>query len=989
MSLPALAPFGPGRTLVMAIGDHELIATLGPNNELIFANPEEANLLDPEDYLAIRLYQNGDDANVLWEFAFEKVILSPEPGIPGEIQISADTPTANVNMVIAGYTTRTPDKQPEYLVRWESSTSAGQISPQVQRAKSGYFSTTLQMSRIAGSYASVSVDVNNGASRDIETPMFRVVPGVPAGIDIQKSGATAIGGIGEVQLVVTVKDQAGNYVADGTNVDIASDGDLTINSASATTNGQVAAVLKGLETPGVKTITIRSGAVQVQETVEVADVQLLLTMPSTVNVGETANLMIQATSPIGTLDGQTITLRQTHGELRNKEVTLSGGNASTDFRASEFTGPGKILATFAGAATSIDFEVVNGSGMGLSDQLLIGDRTTGGTVNVETDEGEKSVAYAAESTVTVEGTPGQTVTATIGDLMNPPIEPVLHYSMTQVLDNQAFDSYGFLHGTLDRVTLAMDHHDGFGGSFQFQDNAAVRLGAHSVMDKPNNMGFSLYFKPQAPGALVDFFLRSQHLTLETDRRLRYRITTDQGSFEIFSQPINLNTWHKVAAHYKNSQLMIEVDGILQSVPANGNLVQVAGAIALQLGFTYTGLMSDFRMIDWTEPYLMTFANNEIEMPLTIGADAKASALVRSTGQLGQRTYAKAPSGFSIAKGCFVPKAYADEATYQQMTKWWGKIKAGATQAAIMAITINQYVKEMEKNIARGALLGDVSTASGIVGDIAVGAIPFGDLRDIALQSYYLATGSDQFKKSVYTLSWIGLAADALIVTGVGEVVNAGIAGGKTFIKVLNTIDLDAVIALNKVLGKYFEMGAEAIKKGNWKLVEKCIPVLQLGAAIVIDDELRGPLLKVLGGAIHSIDDLETWMLYLAGWDETAADDPELIAGLSPIQRLVQPAHAGTISAFKKLLKELLAKYPPGKEEELGKALTDIFRSLNMVVDDAQLLKTIKYNLGTIVSTINIYKIGGRQAIEDLRLAGNIWRKIDDLVADIRKCNYSA
>jgi len=416
-------------------------------------------------------------------------------------------------------------------------------------------------------------------------------------------------------------------------------------------------------------------------------------------------------------------------------------------------------------------------------------------------------------------------------------------------------------------------------------------------------------------------------------------------------------------------------------------VQVTGPIALQLGFAYTGLMSDFRMIDWTEPYLMTFANNEIEMPLTIGADAKASAIVRSTGQLGQRTYAKAPSGFSIAKGCFVPKAYADEASYQQMTKWWGKIKAGATQAAIMAITINQYVNEMKKNIARGAVLGDVSTASGIVGDIAVGAIPFGDLRDIALQSYYLATDSDKFKKSVYTLSWIGLAADALIVTGVGEVVNVGIAGGKTFIKVLNTIDLDAVIALNKVLGNYFEMAAEAIKKGDWKLVEKCIPVLQLGAAIVIDDELRGPLLKVLGGAIHSIDDLEAWMLYLAGWDETAADDPELIAGLSPMQRLVQPAHAGTISAFKKLLKELLAKYPPGKEEELGKALTDIFRSLNMVVDDAQLLKTIKYNLGTIVSTINIYKIGGRQAIEDLRLAGNIWRKIDDLVADIRKLNY--
>lgn len=77
--LPVLPTFGPGGTLVFSIGDQEIIATIGPNNELIFENLDDINLLDADDYLAIQLYQNGDDANVLWEWAFGVLDFSPNP----------------------------------------------------------------------------------------------------------------------------------------------------------------------------------------------------------------------------------------------------------------------------------------------------------------------------------------------------------------------------------------------------------------------------------------------------------------------------------------------------------------------------------------------------------------------------------------------------------------------------------------------------------------------------------------------------------------------------------------------------------------------------------------------------------------------------------------------------------------------------------------------------------------------------------------------
>ncbi|MCU7843294.1 MAG: hypothetical protein KZQ93_05590 [Candidatus Thiodiazotropha sp. (ex Monitilora ramsayi)] len=64
--------FGPDRELILAIGEqeHNITASINQSGVLTFENMDHLALLDVQDYLTIRLYQNNDAANTLWQFKF-------------------------------------------------------------------------------------------------------------------------------------------------------------------------------------------------------------------------------------------------------------------------------------------------------------------------------------------------------------------------------------------------------------------------------------------------------------------------------------------------------------------------------------------------------------------------------------------------------------------------------------------------------------------------------------------------------------------------------------------------------------------------------------------------------------------------------------------------------------------------------------------------------------------------------------------------------
>ncbi|WP_428624992.1 D-Ala-D-Ala carboxypeptidase family metallohydrolase, partial [Sedimenticola sp.] len=68
--LDPLERFGGDRELVLVLGEDEVIATIGPDGEIVYTNLEHLGQMDEVDYLTLRLYQNDDTENVLWEFAY-------------------------------------------------------------------------------------------------------------------------------------------------------------------------------------------------------------------------------------------------------------------------------------------------------------------------------------------------------------------------------------------------------------------------------------------------------------------------------------------------------------------------------------------------------------------------------------------------------------------------------------------------------------------------------------------------------------------------------------------------------------------------------------------------------------------------------------------------------------------------------------------------------------------------------------------------------
>lgn len=88
--LPVLDPLGPERVLVFGYGDEEVGVTIGDISDtpgevkigaegrIIVENIEQLENLDAYDLLTVRLYQNGDDANVLWEYTSLGIDVSVE-----------------------------------------------------------------------------------------------------------------------------------------------------------------------------------------------------------------------------------------------------------------------------------------------------------------------------------------------------------------------------------------------------------------------------------------------------------------------------------------------------------------------------------------------------------------------------------------------------------------------------------------------------------------------------------------------------------------------------------------------------------------------------------------------------------------------------------------------------------------------------------------------------------------------------------------------
>lgn len=92
--LDPLPPLGPPRELEFVFGDEQLTALLDQNHTLSFMNLAQlADAMEqatPEDYLSLRLLQSSDAGNVLWEWAFDTLVVDAD--VDSDNNNGTDTP---------------------------------------------------------------------------------------------------------------------------------------------------------------------------------------------------------------------------------------------------------------------------------------------------------------------------------------------------------------------------------------------------------------------------------------------------------------------------------------------------------------------------------------------------------------------------------------------------------------------------------------------------------------------------------------------------------------------------------------------------------------------------------------------------------------------------------------------------------------------------------------------------------------------------------
>jgi hypothetical protein len=356
-------------------------------------------------------------------------------------EIDADTAELFAYVPIAPYTTEYDGE----LVALNLRHNGTVIESQEASIEDGQVTAIFSTKRVAGD--EYTIETVFRGQRGI-SDVVKLVAGAPDAIEAVASKISyTADGTDATTLTVTIRDQFGNLVEDGTPVSWTvgfgdgtfADGDTT--TATETTNGQATITLRAPEVPGIQHVSISAGE---------AETSLdILAEAANFEINGVAGLDI-ATGQIGTVtvtnanvaDGTPVFWTLSNGEIvggtdggRVYSGTVQNGNASIDISA---TGPWArygqaiVTATIAGRLHYhiIDFQSSASFAVEIEHVVLSGDKQTNGIeqLNFETFnptfDGEplwgfdpppgqewpapRNVEYFAETSVTIHGTPNET-----------------------------------------------------------------------------------------------------------------------------------------------------------------------------------------------------------------------------------------------------------------------------------------------------------------------------------------------------------------------------------------------------------------------------------------------------------------------------------------------------------------------------------------------------------------------------------------------------
>ena len=424
---------------------------------------EEGDGLEADDFMALSLFQLGDEANVLWEFSTLDFRIDPGPGVDVEVPIQRplgapvqDASSFGADLVLSARVfLGSQPAQDGAEVLWEFvRNEGGTLTQDVALTERGYATTHLLMAPTAGSTYRVRATLlalqKNGQREELAVPLvlqtglLTVVPGEANTLEVLPLLRNELIADGTDSMVVTLRaaDFFNNPVEDGTPVSarFIGLGDVVpldpgpdaaeFPTASLTTNGEAQFSVVSGQVPELLPIEFQADAVQQSVGVDVVEVVAnLASSSSTIDAlaGERATLTATFTTPGGdpVPAGTEVLWLTSEGRLTEVTTTDAFGMATATLDAGPTgNGPAWVRAAVGpfGAQTTVD--IVRGAyevELDPTRPVLAGDVAQDGAMEVERFDGgpDDIIPYYRETTMTVRGPPGTTAVVRAGEPLVP------------------------------------------------------------------------------------------------------------------------------------------------------------------------------------------------------------------------------------------------------------------------------------------------------------------------------------------------------------------------------------------------------------------------------------------------------------------------------------------------------------------------------------------------------------------------------------------
>jgi hypothetical protein len=644
---------GTGQELVFALGEEEVKLDVDDKGQIKFENIEHLSSLTPEDYLSLKLYSNNDAANVLWEYAFEYLVVYAVDDIDRNsgddvLYLSADKPEIDLGARLQGYVYRSDEIKESVEIRWVVD-GEGMMKNKVQvDDEIGVFINTLTMPTKSGSKASVKVQLKGQPNVSAKFMDVIIYAGNPHNINIEATGRSYVQGIGETKFIATVTDRYGNRVNDGTAVSFRINGSSKIKRERGITKGGVAEVtiVGGMFSETSNTLTVTSGDATDNYVFSVDTITPTLTFKSQSSINSSNRLAIE----IGTESSSSLIAEGVNIDYACENCDLSLDNLKTDSEGivrGILTLPDDELSS--SLRISVDYnspvlfnldsykqshsniaQLSSDSGSATNKPILIvGDSTSSSPFITSTYNNNSVTAYLRTAdSIHIHGEKNKSWHLGMRSFEAPNREPLINFNF----DKRIVDTINSIKSESEEIQFKNSDNQFNEFVAEFTTKSKFKFDVERVK-LPNKPLVNISLKSSGTG-VFSLFDSALEILLNDESKVFLAINESENQELHYIGTVEENHWQSIGVLVDDNEIKVSLNDEVKLIELSSEsrrAIFKRGVYQFELS-QYSGEVAQIALYDWDSLPLIEFEGSEFELDGVFG-DNSQPIVIKSTGNM--------------------------------------------------------------------------------------------------------------------------------------------------------------------------------------------------------------------------------------------------------------------------------------------------------------------------------------------------------------------